>query len=66
MNTLGLMESQLKVPVIQSFDYFFVVSLDNILNKQLNCLWNEMPSGLCDVTLMIIMTEYIKFYQGVV
>ena len=34
MNTLGLMESQLKAPVIQIFDYFFVVSLDNILNKK--------------------------------
>ena len=38
--------------VLQSFDVFFVVSLDKLVNKQSSFQWFEMPWRSCDVTLM--------------
>ena len=41
-------------PVSWSFDAFFVMSLNNLLNKQLSCHWFEMPRHLCENPAMFI------------
>ena len=43
-------DSHHKGPVIWSFDIFFVVSLNHLLNKLSNCRWFEISWCLCDIT----------------
>ena len=43
-----------KGPVMRSFDKFFVVSLNKLLNKQLRCQWYEPPWHSCDITVIYI------------
>ena len=38
--------------VMRSFDVYFIVGLNNLLNRQSNCLWLEAPCRLWDVTVM--------------
>ena len=40
------MDSPHKGPVTQGFDVFLN---EKLLNKQMNCLWSEMPWCSCDV-----------------
>ena len=39
-------------PVMWKFDAFFVVSLNKLLNEQLNFRWFEMPWCSCAITVM--------------
>ena len=38
-------------PVMQTFDEFFLVCLNKLLNKESMCWWHEMPQCTCDITL---------------
>ena len=38
--------------VFESFDVFFVIHLNKLLNKQLSCQWFQMAELSCDGTLM--------------
>ena len=43
----------------QTFDVFFVVSLNKLLNKQLSRLWFEMPWCSCNLT---VKTNFSKIF----
>ena len=45
-------DSPHKGPVTQRFDVFFVVSFNNLLNKQWDWQWFQMPWCSCDITVM--------------
>ena len=47
-------DSPHKGSVMRSFDVFFDVSQNKLLNKQLSCWWSEMPWCSCDITVMRI------------
>ena len=65
-----------KVPVMQSFDVCFVISLNQLWNKQLKCQWFEMPwpslwyldislsviypQGFCRVKFVIIPPDFVQ------
>ena len=46
--------SHQKGSVMQSFDIFFDISLNKLLNKLVSCLWLELPWCSCDITVMLI------------
>ena len=49
--------------VMHSSDYSFPVGLDQLLNKQSSCQWNEMPEWSCNVALM--MPSWVTFKLSV-
>ena len=46
------MDFSRKGPVIWSLVFYFIVSLENLLNKQLNCRWFELPQCSCNATVL--------------
>ena len=50
---------------MESFDIFFVVSLNKLLNKQLSCQWFVMSWCSCDTTVMHTSTFYFPRGHGV-
>ena len=50
-----LVDSLHKGPVMWTFDISIVVSLNNLLNKQLSGWWFETPRCSCDVTVVIML-----------
>ena len=46
-------DSPHKGPVMQKFDSFFVVTLNNLLNKQSTSRWFEIPWRSCNKTVML-------------
>ena len=67
------MDSPHKGHVMHSFDVFFVVSLNKLLNKQSDYQWFEMPWGPYDIALMTtsismvpVSFEILYFYNELV
>ena len=59
------MDSLHKRPVIQSYDVFFAVSLNRLLNKQSLCRWFEMQRRSCDVTVMLKVCVCGSYYHPI-
>ena len=53
-------DSQHKGPIMQSFDGFFVASLDKLLNKQLWWLKWHTLKWTCDVTAMFLGAQLLQ------
>ena len=63
----GIHQSQIDSPyngsIKRSFDVFFVVRLNNLLNEQSGYRWFQTPWRSCDVTLMDRMGMFTKKRQ---
>ena len=57
------MDSPLKGPVGFSFDGFFDISLNKLLNKQSCCCWFKTPSS-CDFILILWQSYFSSFHYG--
>ena len=52
-------DSPHKGPVIRSFNHFFVVSLNKLLDKELSCRWCETAWCSCDVIVMVWLCFFV-------
>ena len=59
-------DSQRIGSVVQIFDGFFVVSLDNRLKKPSSSCWNETPWLSCDIILLIVfLPSFFPWFHDV-